>query len=123
MTRPMGRIVAFAPERGGWEGPVGKLARKMQLLGNDVWWIHRDGTDKPVTEFHNDNQFAQIDEILPTETTFSIAILPPFSGRAKIYIMVSENAFPESDAYEGLKYSEPEPVIEIGIWTSEVSVG
>ena len=56
MTRPMGRIVAFAPERGGWEGPVGKLARKMQLLGNDVWWIHRDGTDKPVTEFHNDDE-------------------------------------------------------------------
>ena len=55
MTRPMGRIVAFAPERGGWEGPVGKLARKMQLLGNDVWWIHRDGVDCPINEFQNKN--------------------------------------------------------------------
>ena len=45
--------------------------------------------------YQDDSQFAQREEILPTETKVSIAILPPFSGRAKIYIMVSENAFPE----------------------------
>ncbi len=54
MTRPMGRIVAFAPERNGWEGPVGKLAREMADLGNDVWWIQRDGTDCNLTEFQQE---------------------------------------------------------------------
>ena len=48
MTRPMGRIVAFAPEPGGFEGPVGEIARKIEDLGNDVWWIHRNGTDQPI---------------------------------------------------------------------------
>ena len=51
MTRPMGRIVAFAPEKNGWHGPVGKLARKMDQLGDDVWWIHRDGSDCRINEF------------------------------------------------------------------------
>ncbi|MEC7435609.1 MAG: hypothetical protein VYB27_00880 [Candidatus Thermoplasmatota archaeon] len=55
MTRPMGRIVAFAPETNGWDGPVGQLARKMGQLGNDVWWIHRDGNDFPINEFQNKN--------------------------------------------------------------------
>ncbi len=55
MTRPMGRIVAFAPERGGWDGPVGKLARKMEELGNEVWWIHRNGIDKPISDFQNED--------------------------------------------------------------------
>ena len=55
MTRPMGRIVAFAPETNGWDGPVGQLARKMEQLGNDVWWIHRDGNDCPINEFQNKN--------------------------------------------------------------------
>ena len=50
MTRPMGRIVAFAPETNGWDGPVGQLARKMGQLGNDVWWIHRDGNDFPIND-------------------------------------------------------------------------
>ena len=50
----------------------------------------------PITIYYqDDSQFAQIDEILPTETTFSIAILPSFSGRGKIYIAVSEYPFPE----------------------------
>ncbi|MEC8721338.1 MAG: hypothetical protein VXX50_02785 [Candidatus Thermoplasmatota archaeon] len=51
----MGRIVAFAPETNGWDGPVGQLARKMGQLGNDVWWIHRDGNDFPINEFQNKN--------------------------------------------------------------------
>ncbi len=50
MTRPMGRIVAFAPEIGGLEGPVGKIARKIEELGNDVWWINRNGSDQPLNK-------------------------------------------------------------------------
>jgi len=50
MTRPMGRIVAFAPELGGLEGPVGILARRVLELGHDVWWIHRNGTDQSLNE-------------------------------------------------------------------------
>tara|TARA_B100001996_G_scaffold134330_1_gene102257 strand:+ start:424 stop:1140 length:717 start_codon:yes stop_codon:yes gene_type:complete len=54
MARPMGRIVAFAPERGGIDGPVGKIAKKIEELGNDVWWINRNGFDQPLNKVEQD---------------------------------------------------------------------
>ena len=50
MTRPMGRIVAFAPEK-----MVGtdrrQISKKNGPIRDDVWWIHRDGSDCRVNEF------------------------------------------------------------------------